>query len=192
MKFAEIPLLKFGHSIHNTGSIYTDEERDCDYLVKFPGEELRGVCVVEIDPEEWQQLLLQTDRMETEILAKAKDGAIVKAMFRKCNRQIEQNVSWEVFRRDGYACRYCGNNKTPLTVDHLVTFETGGPSIPANLVSSCKRDNKARGNMEYAEWLNSSDYRKFSSGLSPGQKQANLDLIPTLASIPRKYHVVSR
>ena len=60
---------------------------------------------------------------------------LYKAVIRKCQRNIEQGVSWNVFRRDGYACRYCGNKEVPLTVDHLVLWEESGPSTEANLVS---------------------------------------------------------
>jgi hypothetical protein len=89
----------------------------------FPAER---VHVLSMDLEDWKRFLAQTDLMETEVMARARDGSLVKAVMRKSQRQIDQNVSWAVFRRDGYACRYCGRDDVPLTVDHLLLWEEGG------------------------------------------------------------------
>lgn len=142
--------------------------------------------------EEWQVLLRQTDLMETEVLAKGDDGAPVKAILRKSQRQVDQGVNWRVFKRDGYACRYCAADDVPLTVDHLVLWEVGGPSTEANLVSSCRKCNKTRGNKSYDDWLIHPHYLKVSKNLSEGARQANIALAGTLASIPRTLHQRSR
>jgi len=114
---------------------------------------------------------------------------LYKAVVRKCQRNIDQVVSWNVFGRDNFACRYCGRshddngNRVPLTVDHLVLWENGGPSTESNLASSCKKCNKTRGNTEYADWLNHHYYKRVAENLTQAQRQANIDLLSTLANI---------
>lgn len=191
--FKDLPLREFGNTIQISGSNYSQETPHRLYILQFPGEsEPQEIVFVKISADDWQDLLRQTDQMETEILAKAKDGTLTKAIVRKCTRQIEQGVSWNVYRRDGYACRYCANDKVPLTVDHLVLWEEGGPSIEANLVSACRKCNKARGNMQYSEWLASGFYGNASKNLTTTQRLANIKLADTLAAIPRKHHIASR
>lgn len=191
MDFGDFSLTDWGNLIVMTGAVYSVGGRDL--VLKFPGEDSNeSMEYLEISHEQWKSLLLQTDHMETEILAKAKNGDMVKALIRKSTRQIDQATSWKVYRRDGYACRYCNAAEVPLTVDHLVLWEDGGPSVEANLVSACRPCNKARGNMEYDEWLGSKDYSRRSGGLTQEQRDRNASLLPTLAAIPRKYHVVSR
>lgn len=80
----------------------------------------------------------------------------------------------------------------PLTVDHLVLWEEGGPSIPTNLVAADRRCNKTRGNMRYEDWLNSSYYRKVSKRLTTQQRDANRALLDTLDAIPRMLHIPSQ
>jgi len=192
MKFADINLLTIGNTIGLVGAVYQGEGQTL--LCLFPGEDVQDTTLTNLlmTLEEWKLFLHQTDVHETEVLAKASDGTICKAILRKSQRHIAQDVSWRVFKRDLYKCRYCGNASTPLTVDHVITWEEGGPSIEENLVSSCRKCNKARGNMDYVAWLSSGYYRKISERLSDNGLRRNLDLVPTLTSIPRRLHQVSR
>lgn len=210
MKFEELNLLEVGHSIGLVGAVFSGNNEM--YLCMFPRshceiEDVEGNNVVKVvqsdglsaiaetlnmDLDQWQKFIRQTDLMETEIVAEDADGKIVKAIVRKCQRQIDQQVSWQVFRRDGYKCRYCGKDGVPLTVDHLVLWEDGGPSTDQNMVSACKKCNKARGNTKYADWLHHPVYKKVSRGLSDAEKRANEALLPTLDVIPRNTHVRSR
>jgi hypothetical protein len=190
-KFSEFDLRSFGTTRVMTGAIYSGEGES--HVVYFPGEmEDLPVHHVEMTVDDWSALLRQTDLIETEVLAKAKDGKLVKAFIRKSERNISQNVSWKVYKRDSYACRYCGDDNTPLTVDHLVTWETGGPSIEANLVAACKKCNRTRGNISYEEWLKHPHYVAVSKKLKPEVRSANEALLGTLEKIPRKVHIVSR
>ncbi|GAG09150.1 unnamed protein product, partial [marine sediment metagenome] len=84
-----------------------------------------------------------------------------------------------------YKCRYCGRDDVPLTVDHLVLWEDGGPSIEENLVSACRKCNKKRGNTEYSDWLQHPYYLKVSAALLPCHQEKNEKLAPTLPGIPR-------
>ena len=74
--------------------------------MKLTGAEAQKI--VWEDTEDWKKVLRQTDLLETEVLALSEDGKLTKAILRKSQRQIEARISWNVFRRDGYRCRYCG------------------------------------------------------------------------------------
>ena len=132
-----IKVSEIGHSIHLVGMMLA---RDNDtFMVLLPGNDIENnLTTMALSHEDWKKVITQMDFKETEILADDK-GKIKKTIVRKCNRQIKNSVAWNVYRRDNYTCRYCGRNDVPLTVDHLILWEAGGPSIEENLVSSCKR-----------------------------------------------------
>ena len=183
MDFKDFPLADVGNSIQLVGGIWASEKEA--HLFYFPEygstyEEIHGMG---ISKEDWKALLRQSDLLEAEVLSKCEDGKLYKAVVRKCQRNIDQQVSWNVFRRDGYACRYCARDTVPLTVDHLVLWEEGGPSTEANLVASCKKCNKTRGNVQYADWLNHGYYRRVAENLTQAQRQINLDVATTLGDI---------
>lgn len=191
MKLTDLDILSFGNTIQMVGVIYSGE--GTTFLCRFPGHENKhDVEDLEMNLEDWKKVLRQTDLKEVEVLAQAKDKKMVKAIIRKCQRQIDQRVTWAVFRRDYYACRYCGVANMPLTVDHLVTWEDGGPSIEENLVASCRDCNKTRGNQTYYSWLNDTYYWKVSKALTQVQRAENAALAGTLEDIPRRVHIKSR
>jgi hypothetical protein len=193
VKLSELNLLSFGHTIQMAGAIFQGEGQT--FLAFFPEDADNQDHVLnrlELSLDDWNAIIRQTDLLETEILARAADGTLTKVVIRKSQRQIEQGVSWKVFKRDGYSCRYCGKDDIPLTVDHLVCWEAGGPSIVENLVSACRKCNKTRGDLSYADWLNHPYYRKVASGLSASEREANIQLLQTLGSIPLNVHKRSR
>lgn len=49
-----------------------------------------------------------------------------------------------VFKRDGFACQYCGSLKE-LTLDHVVPRSKNGKSTWSNLVTACKSCNSRKG-----------------------------------------------
>jgi hypothetical protein len=188
----EIGLRKFGATIQMVGSLYQGEDKL--FLLFFPGEayEYAHRTLLRVEVTDWQAFLLQTDAVETEVTLKDENGVIHKAFLRKSERRIEAKVTWDVFRRDGYRCRYCGNDKTPLTVDHVITWESGGPSTEENMVSACRKCNGARGDMPYEQWLVSHRYLHFIGTLSPDVREANEVLVQKLATIPRRTFHKSR
>lgn len=193
MKFSDTPIHRWGNEIDLAGVVYVDRSNARQYLIELPGENLRdNPELLKMEEGDWNKLIHQTDQLETEILAKAPDGTTVKIVLRKATRQIDVSVSWKVFRRDEYKCVYCGRDDVPLTVDHLVLWEDGGPSTEENLVSACKKCNKARGNMQFADWLESDRFKKVSAAIGTPGKSYLQSLIPTLTNIPRKLHVKSR
>lgn len=192
MKLSDLDIRAFGNTIQLAGAVFQGEGK-CIFAT-FPEDADPALVLqhLEMSLEDWQVLLRQTDLMETEVLAKASDGTLAKIILRKSQRQIEQGVSWKVFKRDGYACRYCSADDVPLTVDHLVTWESGGPSIVDNLVSACRKCNKTRGDLSYADWLNHPYYLKVSKNLTDSVREANTRLLGTLDKIPLNVHKRSR
>ena len=191
MKFADLDLKSVGNEVQLVGGIWAGKGKA--YLLYFPeyGEEFPAE-VVELDHEDWKALLQQSDVVETEVLSKLEDGTLYKAVVRKCTRTVDQQVTWNCFRRDGFRCRYCGKDDVPLTIDHLVLWEDGGPTIEKNLLSACRKCNKTRGRMKYPQWLDSRYYREVSKGLSAEVRQANLDVSSTLDALPLVVNVRSR
>ncbi len=186
MKFSDLNLLSVGNTIQLVGAVYAGEGNT--YVMLLPEEDAPGsINVLSMSPDDWKACLNQSDLSEVEY----NDG-VRKAIVRKCERQVDTTLAWSVFRRDDFRCRYCGSLTKPLTVDHLIVWEAGGPTILENLVSSCKRCNRTRGNKSYADWLNSNDYSVLSKDLSPEVAQANLDLLSTLDKIKRVNNIRSR
>jgi len=188
-RLKDLDLLDFGNAIQLGGALYV--ARDRAYILLFPEDASARSLPVEyllMDDAEWQALLRQTDLCDVQ----AKDGTGQKAILRKSARSVDNNVSWEVYRRDGFACRYCGADKVPLTVDHLVLWEERGPWIAANLFTSCRKCNQTRGRLPYEEWLRDPYYLRVSKNLRPEVRAANEAIVATLAAIPRVKHPRSR
>ncbi len=192
MALTDIPFKELGLSIQMVGAVYADKDKT--YLVMLPGEDaVTASKPVLLNVEEWDRFLRQTDLVEVEGLVKDPNTKqIAKAILRKSERQVSQQVSWAVYRRDGFKCCYCGVENMPLTVDHLITWESGGPSTEANLVSSCRKCNGARGETPYADWLMDPFYKRVSQGLDHTRRFANQALVPTLANIPVSVRVGKR
>lgn len=187
MKLSDLNILDVGSKIGMVGAVFSNSDSTA-YLCLFPTQEApKKVEPLEMDLEDWKKFLKQLDVQETEVLARDKTGGLYKAILRKSQRTIEQRVSWAVFKRDDYKCRYCNDEGVPLTVDHLVLWEEGGPSIEENLVSACRPCNKARGTMQLKEWLQDPYYLKASKDLPQLMRQANEELVATLMLIPRRY-----
>lgn len=188
----DLDLLDFGNSLSIGGVVYSGNGKNIICLLPEDASFDDEFCTLYASSEDWKKIIRQTDIMETQVLEKATDGKLVKAIIRKSTRMIEQGVSWKVYKRDDYSCRYCGKNGIPMTVDHLVLWEEGGPSIEANLVTACKKCNKTRGNIPYKDWLQHPYYLKVSQKLDQDTRDANDDLVDTLADIPIRTHTRNR
>ena len=192
LNFNDVDLLSFGNDITVGGVIYSGQGKNLICMIPNEGDLNDEFNVLDVSSDEWKQILRQTDLMETEILQAAENGELVKAIVRKSARIIEQGLSWKVYHRDGYRCRYCGKQGIPMTVDHLVLWEDGGPSIEENLLAACRKCNKKRGSISYPDWLNHPYYKTVSEGLTPEVRQLNIELVDTLDSIPLRVHKKSR
>lgn len=62
-------------------------------------------------------------------------------------KSLSKRTRFEIFKRDGYRCRYCG--VTPavsiLRVDHVIPVVNGGTDDAENLVTSCEPCNAGKG-----------------------------------------------
>lgn len=61
-------------------------------------------------------------------------------------RPVSKRLRFEVLRRDGHTCRYCGAKApdVPLTVDHVIPTTLGGTNDPGNLVTACRDCNSGK------------------------------------------------
>ncbi len=176
---SDLNILDVGNKIQIAGALWQDEKTT--YLVLLPGEtiEKTDLVVLQMGVPEWEQFVRQTDILETEIL-QHDDSGIIKQLVRKSQRQIDNRVQWTVFKRDGYRCRYCGVEGVPLTVDHIILWEEGGPTIIINLISCCKKCNRIRGNMQYEVWLKHPYYFEVSKKLTEEGRKLNEDVLALL------------
>lgn len=60
---------------------------------------------------------------------------------------ISRRIRFEILRRDGHTCRYCGAQApdVPLTVDHVIPRALGGSDDTTNLVTACRDCNYGKG-----------------------------------------------
>jgi len=65
----------------------------------------------------------------------------------KANRQpVSKKDRFEAFKRDGFACQYCGRTPPAVTleVDHMLPVSAGGGSSVDNLLTSCFDCNRGK------------------------------------------------
>jgi len=171
---------KLGVKYTLSGMAFSDTEGNCR-VIQLPDENVMEVTeILKPDMDGWDEIMHQLDVMEVEGIRHEQ-----KVILRKSQRNIEAKISWMVYRRDNYTCRYCGAKDVPLTVDHILTWESGGASKPENLVASCKKCNNKRGNMPYEEWIESEYYTRVSRSLTEDVKKLNLELVDKLDTLPR-------
>lgn len=198
MKLEDFNLFDIGTKYGLVGAIFAEESAGEAIICLFPDfNEDTSKCPVTIkylnmNVDDWVKFLRQTDILETEVLLKTEHGQLSKAILRKSQRAIDSKISWNVMKRDHFKCRYCGCDDRPITMDHVVLWEEGGPSTADNMVSACKKCNKTRGNMQYEQWLDSKHYLNVSQNLSEWTRAANDMLVAMLDKIPRVIHIRSR
>ncbi len=61
-------------------------------------------------------------------------------------KSLSKRTRFEVFKRDGFACQYCGSHPPDviLEVDHVVPVADGGDDDEGNLVTSCFNCNRGK------------------------------------------------
>lgn len=58
-----------------------------------------------------------------------------------------------VYRRDGYQCIYCGENKSKLlTIDHIIPKSKGGENTWQNMVTACKKCNNIKSDLSVEDF----------------------------------------
>lgn len=60
---------------------------------------------------------------------------------------IGKKLRFEVFKRDGFTCQYCGRNPPTVTLhaDHIIAESQGGATDIDNLITSCMDCNLGKG-----------------------------------------------
>lgn len=188
MKFSDLNLKRFGHEVQLASAGYADGDKLIN--LNFPDEPKREIIDVFLSDSDWAALLAQVDSMPVEV--REARNSLDKIVMRKCERHVDAETNWRVFRRDNFKCRYCGTDKVSMTVDHAICWEALGPSTEENLVTCCKKDNRTRGNMPYKEWIVSPEYLKKAVGLSAMTRQLNMELAERLDQIPLRQTARSR
>ena len=63
---------------------------------------------------------------------------------------ISRRLRFEILRRDGHTCRYCGGMApdVKLTVDHVIPVALGGADEPSNLVAACADCNAGKSSVQ--------------------------------------------
>ncbi len=180
----KLNLKKVGLDIKMSGFILAD--KDTKYLVSFPEEdEFEAKDLVAIAPsnEEYLAIGKQLDLMELEIID---NDTNKKVIVRKSQRQMDQIITWMVFARDNYTCRYCGETGKPMTYDHVKLWRDGSETSIENGVCACRKCNKTRGDMDYEEWINSKYYEIRSENLSREVRGLNTQLIKKYKEFPNR------
>lgn len=135
---------------------------------------------------EYKDIIRQMDLMEIELT----DSLGRKVIVRKSQRQGDHRVTWEVFRRDEFRCRYCGviggDNGSTLSYDHVKLWEDGGEWSVENGVTACTKCNRQRGNVDYGRWIRSSVYQRKSVGVQPKFLEMNNALLEVYQSFPER------
>jgi len=62
-------------------------------------------------------------------------------------KAISKKSRFEIFKRDGFSCQYCGKRppQTTLEVDHIHPVSSGGLNDESNLITSCFDCNRGKG-----------------------------------------------
>ncbi|WP_222871140.1 HNH endonuclease [Nonomuraea sp. PA05] len=60
---------------------------------------------------------------------------------------VGKRLRFQIFRRDNFACRYCGlaaKDGAVLEVDHMTPRSDGGRDVPTNLITACEDCNSGK------------------------------------------------
>lgn len=71
-----------------------------------------------------------------------------------CNaRSISKKTRFEIFKRDGFACRYCGRHPPAvvLELDHIEPVVAGGGAEETNLLTACFDCNQGKGSRHLSQ-----------------------------------------
>jgi len=117
--------------------IWLDGERWLDAPI-FPAARSRGESWVPLKTPELRAAWL-TSRSEDSPKADVRKG--------RRTRTIGYALRFQVLRRDGFTCQYCGGQPpdVKLHIDHLQPWSSGGLNVLENLRTSCEACNLGKG-----------------------------------------------
>lgn len=72
---------------------------------------------------------------------------------------VSTRTRFEVFKRDGFTCRYCGRTspEVVLEIDHIMPVCEGGGDDPINLTTSCWECNRGKSGIPLTEVMTGED-----------------------------------
>lgn len=101
------------------------------------------------DFDSWSQLsaLKDDDYIRTVNRVIKIPRVIMLIRFDKMPRNETKFNRFNIFRRDGGKCQYCGRKfpRSEFTIDHVVPRSLGGKSVWDNVVCSCSKCNRKKG-----------------------------------------------
>ena len=165
-------LLDLGTKVFMKG-FYVEGEGEGTVILLPRRKASKSVTFLETTEETYKKLVRQLDVQEAECFDYHHG---TRHIVRRTQRNLDQRVSWKVYKRDNYTCRYCGVSGVPMSYDHVFLWEKGGDNTVENGVCACKKCNQARGNTDYAEWLDGAYYKELKKNLSPEVIEKNEDL----------------
>lgn len=73
--------------------------------------------------------------------------SVTKSRTRRSTRTLSHALRFQVLRRDGFTCQYCGRRapEVKLHVDHVVPWSAGGGNDLENLRTACDVCNLGKG-----------------------------------------------
>lgn len=74
------------------------------------------------------------------------EAEIAAPRARRKREPISKRLRFEILKRDGFACRYCGATApgVVLEIDHVVAVADGGETTAGNLVTACFECNRGK------------------------------------------------
>lgn len=116
----------FWASRYFSGTVYR-RCRSCQVISSIEGHGYRKTALAEMDPDSFMALM--EERWQE--------------LWRACSRrraEVAVGLRFDVFKRDGFRCRYCGaaaEDGAVLHADHVIPQSKGGPTTLENLVTAC-------------------------------------------------------
>lgn len=65
----------------------------------------------------------------------------------KARKPLSKKTRFEVFKRDGFTCQYCGQRPPAVVLecDHVIALRAGGQDVEDNLLTACFDCNRGKG-----------------------------------------------
>jgi len=108
---------------------------------------------------EWVKMIGTDECLSTRRPLTTSDPKEVRMAESDSNRPISVRTRFEIFKRDDFQCRYCGQRspEVVLEIDHIVPRVEGGTNDVLNLITSCWDCNRGKGGVPLANVMTSED-----------------------------------
>jgi len=172
IEFEEIEKIEIGNAIGFVGTVWLDSKADQFYILPVVEDlpvDMENVAIFNFSDSEKIRFLNQAWLLESSRYSDFKNKAVKTALYRS-QSSIHPSLRWRVFRRDNFACCYCGYNQGELTFDHYLPKALGGFTTEENGRTACRLCNRAKGDLEPEQWENSLKLEKIRAIRKKEQK----------------------